>query len=259
VHEYPYYNPKTLSFDCEGMLKGLSQATPGSVVLLHVCAHNPTGVDPTPDQWRQIAKVMKERGLIPFMDSAYQGFASGDLEKDALSIRIFLEMGFQMIVAQSFAKNMGLYGERCGALHFVCTSKDVAARVLSQTKIVIRANYSNPPLHPALLGARVLGNKQYFEDWKKELTQVANRILLMRRLLRDELLRLKAPGNWDHITNQIGMFSYTGLTPEQCDIIIKKYHIYLLRNGRISMTGITSKNVAYLARAMKDAIDSTSK
>jgi len=251
--EYPYFDENTKGLNFKGMYEKLSQAQAGSTVLLHACAHNPTGVDPTLDQWTELAKLFKEKKLIPYFDSAYQGYASGDLEKDAQSIHIFLNHGLQMIISQSYAKNFGLYGERIGALHFVAKSKDVAVRVLSQIKLVIRPMYSNPPLHGARIVHKVLSNPALAQEWREELKMVSERIITMRRALRDELKSLGTPGTWDHIVSQIGMFSYTGLGPKQCDVLIQKYHIYLLRNGRISMAGITSKNVKYLAKAIHDA------
>jgi len=154
---------------------------------------------------------MKKRDLIPFFDTAYQGFASGDLERDAFPIRHFLENGFQMFVSQSYAKNMGLYGERIGALHVVTLNTTTAENVLSQLKIIIRPMYSSPPMHGALIVAKILSKPEYFQRWKEELSSISNRIIQVRKILRDELESLKTPGNWEHITNQIGMFSYTGL------------------------------------------------
>lgn len=198
---------------------------------------------------------MKKNSLIPFFDSAYQGFATGDLEKDAWPIRYFLEQGFQMLISQSFAKNMGLYGERIGALHIVAESKDTSDKVLSQLKVIIRKKYSSPPLHGALIAQTILNDQKLFNSWRDELQNiVASRIIDMRKALRGELERLNTPGTWNHITDQIGMFSYTGLSPKQCEILINKYHIYLLKSGRISMAGINSKNVKYLAQSIKNAI-----
>lgn len=158
VRQYRYYYPKTRGLDIEGMLADLDAAQPGSAVLLHACAHNPTGVDPTPEQWHMIAEVCKRRQLYPFFDSAYQGFTSGSLDKDAYGVRYFLDQGFEMIVAQSFAKTMGLYGERTGCMHVVCADKDTAAALLSQIKIIIRSNYSSPPKHGARLAAAIINN-----------------------------------------------------------------------------------------------------
>jgi aspartate/tyrosine/aromatic aminotransferase len=257
--KYTYYNAKTKSLDFDGMCQSLEGAKPGSVVLLHVCAHNPTGVDPTADQWRILAKLMKAKKLFPFFDSAYQGFATGDLIRDSQSIHIFLEEGHQMFVAQSLSKNMGLYGERIGALHVVCKSKETAEKVLSQINLIIRPMYSNPPSNGARIAFKILTKPEYRAKWDEELKQVSGRIISMRRALFEELNRLQVPGNWDHIINQIGMFSYTGLTPEQCDVLINKHHIYLIRNGRISMCGVTTKNAKYIAKAIQDAVVNTPK
>ena len=252
--KYPYFDPKTRMLNFEGMISALNTMAPGSIVLLHVCAHNPTGVDPTEEQWKEIAAVMKERALFPFFDNAYQGYATGDLDRDAFAVRYFAEQGFQFVCAQSFAKNMGLYAERVGALHIMTSSKEEAGRVLSQANIIIRRMYSNPPCHGARIVARVLGDKHTFAAWYEELKEVAGRIIKMRSLLCAELENLGTPGSWEHITKQIGMFSFTGLTPAQVDVMIKKYHIYLLKNGRISMAGINTSNVSYLAKAIKASI-----
>lgn len=156
VRQYRYFDKKTKGLDFNGMIADLRKATPGSCVLLHTCAHNPTGVDPTLDQWKEIAKVCRENQLYPFFDTAYQGFVTGDLDKDGQGLRYFLNQGFEMVIAQSFAKIMGLYGERTGALHFVTNDKSVATKVLSQVKIIIRANYSSPPLYGARIASIIL-------------------------------------------------------------------------------------------------------
>jgi aspartate/tyrosine/aromatic aminotransferase len=158
VRQYRYFDKKTKGLDIKGMLADLDSAQPGSCVLLHTCAHNPTGVDPTEAQWQQIADVCKRRQLYPFFDTAYQGFTSGSLDKDAYGLRLFMAQGFEMVIAQSFAKIMGLYGERTGAMHFVCADKGAAARVLSQVKIIVRTNYSSPPKHGARIAAMILND-----------------------------------------------------------------------------------------------------
>lgn len=251
---YPYYNAATNSLDFKGMTETLSKAPAGSIILLHACAHNPTGIDPTPDQWKEIAKICIEHKLLPFMDLAYQGFATGDLEKDAYSVRLFAEMGLQFLCAQSFAKNTGLYGERIGAIHVVCADAATAEKVFGNLKLDVRGIYSNPPLHGARIVARILRDPANFEAWKTELKAVAGRIQDMRKLLFDELVKLKTPGNWEHILHQIGMFSYTGLSEAQCRHLTETYHIYLLANGRISMAGVNIGNVKYLASAIYDAV-----
>lgn len=255
VKEYRYFKPSTRGLDFEGLMADLGAAEAGSVVVLHACAHNPTGVDPSTEQWRAILGLCAQRRLLPFFDSAYQGFASGDLDGDAFAIRMAAaQPGQEMLLAQSFAKNMGLYGERVGALSVVCGNKDVAARVEGQLKLVIRPMYSNPPRHGAEIAARVLGDKGLFEEWKRELAGMANRIIDMRKALRGELEARKAPGSWEFITNQIGMFTYTGLTRPQCELLTKKHHIYLTMDGRISMAGLNAKGAAYLADAIVDVI-----
>lgn len=254
VAEYPYWNAGKRWLDLDAMLRALSQAPAGSVILLHACAHNPTGVDPTLDEWEQIADVMAQKDLIPYFDSAYQGFASGDLERDAAAIKLFINRGFQLFISQSFAKNFGLYGERIGALHIVTSDKPTAEKVLSQVLLEVRPMYSNPPLHGALIVQKVLSDPTLTENWKTELREVSQRIISMRNALKNELERLQTPGDWSHITKQIGMFSYTGLTVPQCERLIATWHIYLLKNGRISMAGINTSNVQYLARSIKDAV-----
>lgn len=212
-------------------------------------------MDPTKSQWEQVASVMEKKKLVPYFDSAYQGFASGDIVNDAWAIRHFVERGFNLLVSQSYAKNMGLYGERVGALHVVSSDKETAQKVLSQLKQVIRANYSSPPIHGARIVEKVLSSAENLQAWKDELSQVANRIISMRKALRGKLEEINTPGTWNHITDQIGMFSYTGLNEHQVtEFLIKKHHIHLVKNGRISMAGINTKNVDYIAQAIKDAV-----
>ncbi|KAI8463047.1 MAG: aspartate aminotransferase [Monoraphidium minutum] len=259
---YRYYHAPTRALDYTGMLADLRVAEPGSIVLLHACAHNPTGVDPTPEQWRGILGVVIERGLLPFFDSAYQGFASGDLDRDAAALRLFAAARrpggapLEMLLAQSFAKNMGLYGERVGALSVVTSCAEVKGRVESQLKIVVRTMYSNPPIHGAAIAATVLANPALCAEWQAELAGMAGRIQAMRAALVAALRDAGAPGNWDHITSQIGMFSFTGLTKEQCILLRDKWHIYMTLDGRISMAGVNRARVRYLAEAIADAVRS---
>jgi len=256
VKTYPYYKEETKGFDFEGMMECLKGIKPGATVLLHACAHNPTGVDPTEEQWKQIANVMKERKLMPLLDSAYQGYASGDVKKDAFAIRLFLSMGFEMMLCQSFAKNIGLYGERIGMLHVVCGDADLAKAVLSQLKMVIRPMYSSPPKHGAELVLKILGNGERCKAWMQELTGMADRILEVRSLLRKGLEDKGTPGQWNHITDQIGMFSYTGLPAAACERLIDRHHIYLLKSGRISLAGINKGNVQYVVECFDEAVRS---
>jgi len=258
VQKYPYYHKLTKSLDFDGMMQALTrQAAPGSVVLLHACAHNPTGVDPTEEQWRMIANVFKERRLIPIMDSAYQGYASGSLDKDAFATRLFLEMGIEFFLCQSFAKNLGLYGERIGMLHAVCDNRQEAEAVLSQLKLVVRPMYSSPPIHGAGLVTAIIGNPHRYAAWKAELKEMADRVLGVRGMLRTGLELKGTPGTWNHITDQIGMFSFTGLTEAQCDRLINVHHIFLLKSGRISLAGLNKGNIQYMIDAVDETVRNT--
>lgn len=262
VKTYRYYAPSTRALDYEGMIADLRAAEPGAIVLLHACAHNPTGVDPTPEQWRGILAAVQERRLLPFFDSAYQGFASGDLNADAAALRMFTAATGpggapqEMLLAQSFAKNMGLYGERVGALSVVAASPEIRKKVESQLKISVRVMYSNPPIHGAAVAAAVMASPALSAEWQSELAGMAGRIKDMRSALVAALRDAGAPGDWSHITSQIGMFSFTGLTREQCIRLRDKWHIYMTLDGRISMAGVSHARVRYLAEAMADAVRS---
>jgi len=251
VSHYRYYNSQTLWLDFDAMKEDLTKLPDGSVVLLHACAHNPTGIDPTPEQMREIVDLFKAKGHLPILDSAYQGFASGSLDRDAQFIRLFAESGLEMMVAQSFSKNLGLYNERIGTLSVVCQTPEQARAVLSQLKAYCaRPNYSNPPSHGARIVAKVLTTPELYEEWETELKSFADRIIQMRQLIYNRLKELETPGTWDRILKQIGMFSYTGLTREQCDALISQHHIYLLRTGRISMAGVTPATASRIAEAI---------
>ncbi|KAK3805619.1 MAG: aspartate aminotransferase [Benniella sp.] len=254
VLEYPYWNEKTKGLDLEGMLNTMREAPSGSIFLLHPCAHNPTGVDPTAEEWKQIADVMEERGHFTFFDTAYQGFASGSLDKDAASVRYFAERGFEMFIAQSFSKNFGLYSERAGNLTIVAKSAEVKNKIESQIAKAQRASISNPPAYGVRLVSMVLNDAELYKEWEGNLQTMAGRIQLMRKELVDELTRLGTPGSWKHITDQIGMFSYTGLNAEQSKLLKEKYHVYLTSNGRISMAGLNTKNVKYFAKAVHEVV-----
>lgn len=203
VKQYKYYNKDTIALDFDGMVADLKAAPEKSIILLHACAHNPTGIDPTPEQWQQISNVMKEKQHYPFFDMAYQGFASGDTDKDAYAIRHFIKEGHGLVLAQSFAKNMGLYGERVGAFSVVCDSTEEKKRVDSQIKILVRPMYSNPPIHGARIASEILNNPELNQQWLGEVKEMADRIIKMRALLKKNLEDLGSKHNWDHITNQV--------------------------------------------------------
>lgn len=249
---FRYYKPETRGLDFEGMVEDVAAAPSGSFFLLHACAHNPTGVDPTAAQWQEISKLMKEKGHFPFFDMAYQGFASGDCVKDSQAIDIFLKDGHMVGCSQSYAKNMGLYGQRIGCFSLTCNSEEEKVAVESQIKRIARATYSNPPLHGALLVSTVLGDPELKALWYKEVKGMADRIISMRTALRGELESLSGD-SWTHVTDQIGMFCFSGMTPEHVAALQGK-SIYMTSNGRISMAGVTTKNVKRLATAMHEVM-----
>ncbi|KAH8555210.1 aspartate aminotransferase [Umbelopsis sp. PMI_123] len=251
VEKYRYFDKSTNGLDFGGMIDDLKNAPKNSVVLLHACAHNPTGVDPTQEQWDEIAQVVKDRDHFSFFDMAYQGFASGDCTRDAYALRKFVAGNHPVVLSQSFAKNMGLYGERAGAFSVVTADAEEKARVDSQVKILIRPLYSNPPINGARIVSTVLNTPELKQEWLGEVKLMANRIIDMRQKLKGHLENdFGSKLNWNHITDQIGMFCYSGLKPEQVDKLRDDWHIYLTRDGRISIAGISSHNVKYLAEAI---------
>lgn len=248
----PYYDPKTKGLDFEGLCSAIEKAPERSIFMLHSCAHNPTGVDPTPEQWKQIADLIAKKHHFTFFDMAYQGFASGDLEKDNMSLRLWEERGLDFCVAQSFAKSMGLYGQRVGTFSVVCENSAEATQVTSQLATVARNTWSNPPRYGSDLAKSVLANQETYNQWLADMQLMSSRIITMRKSLVQNLKQLGNPHDWSHITNQIGMFAFTGLAKEQCQELIDKYSIYLTMNGRISVAGLNEKNIDYVARAFHE-------
>ncbi|KAI5861585.1 pyridoxal phosphate-dependent transferase [Durotheca rogersii] len=258
IAKYPYFSKETRGLDFEGMKSTLLDAPDRSIVLLHACAHNPTGVDPTLEQWKEIAEVLRRKNHFPFFDTAYQGFASGDLTRDNAAVRYFVEQGFELVVAQSFAKNFGLYGERAGCFHAVTgpapDAETTIARIASQLAILQRSEISNPPLYGARIASTVLNDPKLFAEWEENLRTMSGRIIAMRKALREKLEELGTPGTWNHITDQIGMFSFTGLSEAQVLKIRSDAHIYMTKNGRISMAGLNTRNVEYVAKAIDKVV-----
>eukprot|EP00798_Chlamydomonas_sp_ICE-L_P027358 gene27358-4659_t len=254
-----YYKPETRGLDFVGLMEDIKNAPAGSLFLLHACAHNPTGVDPSIEQWKEISKLMKEKDHFPLFDMAYQGFASGDCERDAQAIRIFLADGHRLATSQSYAKNMGLYGQRAGAFSIVCDNEKEAIAVESQMKAVARAMYSNPPLHGALLVSKILSCPDLKQQWYGEVKGMADRIITMRGMLRQNMEDAGSKWSWNHVTDQIGMFAFSGISPEMVDTMATKHNIYMTRNGRISMAGVNTKNVERLAKAIHDVISTAEK
>ncbi|KAH8260993.1 hypothetical protein KR044_001846, partial [Drosophila immigrans] len=254
LHSYRYWDQDKRQLDLNGMLADLEQAPEGAVVILHACAHNPTGMDPTHEQWKQIADLVERKKLFTLFDSAYQGFASGSPDQDAWAIRYFVDRGFELFVCQSFAKNFGLYCERAGNLTVVQKSGATRDQIHSQLTLIVRGQYSNPPAYGARIVSKVLNTPELRQEWMECIQSMSSRIREMRKQLRDKLVALGTPGNWDHIVNQIGMFSYTGLNESQVAVLIKEYHIYLLRTGRINMCGLNTGNIDYVAKAINAAV-----
>jgi aspartate aminotransferase len=248
--KYTYYQPETCGFNFDGCVEDLKNIPEGSVVLFHACAHNPTGVDPLPEQWDTLSAVCKDKNFLPFFDMAYQGFASGDCEKDAYAVRKFVEDGHDIILSQSFSKNMGLYGERVGAFSVLSPDATKAKEVESQLKILIRPLYSNPPVNGARIVSEILSTPELNALWLTEVKGMADRIIDMRSDLKSLLKEKGSTQNWDHISSQIGMFCFTGLKPEQVDTMKNEFSVYLTQDGRISVAGVSSGNVDHLATAM---------
>ncbi len=246
--KYPYYDRVNHSLAFDRMMDTLSQAKEGDVVLLHGCCHNPTGIDPTVEQWETIAKFLEEKKLLPFIDFAYQGFGRG-IEEDAQGLRIIASHCRELLIASSFSKNFGLYNERVGVLTVVTESKDVADKVFSQLKISVRTAISNPPAHGEKIVTTILGDASLRKEWEDELQVMRDRILEMRKLLVEKLNAAGA-GDYGFIAEQNGMFSFSGLDKEQVAALKEDFGIYIVGSGRICVAGINHKNIDRLVEAM---------
>ncbi len=249
ICDYRYYNSQTHALDWDGLIQDLSQAKQGDVVLLHGCCHNPTGIDPTPEQWETLAKMSAEKGWLPLFDFAYQGFANG-LEEDAYGLRVFLQHNPELLIASSYSKNFGMYNERVGAFTVVAQDADTANRAFSQVKAIIRTLYSNPASHGGATVAMVLQDAELKADWIAELDEMRGRIKAMRQKFVDTLKACGATQDFDFIVQQNGMFSFSGLTPEQVDRLRDEFAIYAVRSGRINVAGITDDNIQYLCESI---------
>lgn len=247
--KYSYYDKATHGLDFEGMKACLKSASAGDAVLLHACCHNPTGIDPTPAQWEELAKLCAELKLLPFFDFAYQGFGNG-IEEDAFGIRTFLKYNPEVLIASSFSKNFGLYNERIGALTIVSADKDTADKVFSQMKIAVRANISNPPAHGALIVTTVLSDPELRAMWEQEVKEMRDRIKEMRDLFVAKLQNLGVSTDFSFISKQYGMFSFSGLDKDQVARLKSEFGIYIVGSGRISVAGITTSNIDPLCAAL---------
>jgi len=246
---YPYYDTKQKCLAFDKMLAAIKKIPEGDIVLLHGCCHNPTGMDPTIDQWRQIAAVLAERKLVAMVDFAYQGLAEG-LEQDAASVRVLCEPGREVVIASSFSKNFGLYNERVGAVTIVCSSAESAQKAASHLKLSIRRNYSNPPSHGGAIVATVLSDPQLRKEWEGEVAIIRDRIHEMRRLIVDTLKAKGVKQDFSFIVGQNGMFSFSGLTRDQVDTLREKNAIYIVNSGRINVAGLTRANMGRFCEAV---------
>ncbi len=253
VETYAYYDAARRGVNFDGMLASLNAAAPGTIVVLHACCHNPTGYDITPAQWDAVVAAVKAKDLVPFLDMAYQGFGHG-IEEDGAAIQKFVAAGLTFFVSTSFSKSFSLYGERVGALSVLCADKDEAARVLSQLKIMIRTNYSNPPTHGGAVVAKVLNTPELRTLWEQELGGMRVRIKAMRQKLVDGLQAAGVQQDMSFMTQQIGMFSYSGLSKEQMVRLRSEFGVYGTDTGRICVAALNSKNVDYVCQAIAKVV-----
>jgi aromatic-amino-acid transaminase len=249
VDTYPYYDAATHGVNFAGMAAALDRAAPGTIVVLHACCHNPTGVDLSADQWREVLALVRRRELVPFLDMAYQGFGDG-IDADGAAVRLFADANVPLFISSSFSKSFSLYGERVGALTVVASDKDEAGRVLSQVKRVIRANYSTPPTHGGSIVAAVLGNPQWRALWEQELAEMRDRIKLMRAALVAGLKRRDVRTNFNFVLRQRGMFSYSGLTPAQVERLKTDFGVYAIGSGRICVAALNTHNIDHVCDAI---------
>ncbi|HLS41655.1 MAG TPA: amino acid aminotransferase [Paenalcaligenes sp.] len=256
THSYRYYDAQTQGLDFDGMIQDISQLPKHSIVLLHPCCHNPTGVDLNQEQWLQLIPVLREKELIAFVDMAYQGFGKG-LDEDAFAIRAMVEAGLSFFVANSFSKNLSYYGERCGGLSVVCASADEANRVLGQLKAAVRRIYSNPPIHGGQAVAGVMNNPQRFEQWTNEVADMRERIAAMRQAAHDKLKRKAPDYDSSYFVKQQGMFCYTGLSTAQLQRLREEFGVYIIDSGRISVPGLNTQNIDYFVDAVAAVVSST--
>jgi aspartate aminotransferase len=250
IRSYSYFDPETVGLRFDAMMCDVKAADEGSVFLFHACAHNPTGVDPTKEQWDELSALCAAKNHRVFFDCAYQGFATGDKEADAYAVRRFVQDGNCVMATQSFAKNFGIYGQRAGTLSLLCKDDEAAAAVMSQLKVLIRRNYSNPPLHGARLVQTILEDPALAAQWAEECAAMSHRIIGMRHALYDELQALGAKREWSHLVKQVGMFGFTGISPAQVDRMRDEFHVYMTQDGRMNVAGLTPKNVAMVAKAL---------
>ena len=253
IKNYGYYDSKSHGLDFEAMVADLSLAQAGDIVLLHGCCHNPTGIDLSAEQWNKIADLCVKNELVPFFDFAYQGFGNGT-EEDAQGLRIVAAKVSELLVANSFSKNFGLYNERIGALTLIAEDADTVQKSYSQVKRIVRAMYSNPPAHGALIVSTILNDTELNAQWQVELKQMRERIAQMRQLFVDTLKAEGVTQDFSFISNQIGMFSFSGLSKEQVERLKTEFAVYIVGSGRISVAGMTKQNVPVICKAIAQVL-----
>lgn len=249
VTTYTYYDPKTHGLDFGGMITSLKGTPDRSVVLLHACCHNPTGVDLTHQQWEEVVALCKAKQFVPFLDLAYQGFGDG-ITQDAAAVRLFAKAGMPFLVSSSFSKSFSLYGERVGALSIVTSGKEESVKVLSQVKRVVRTNYSNPPTHGGAIVTDVLTTPELRQMWEEELSEMRDRIRQMRQALVEKLKALNAKQDFSFVARQRGMFSFSGLNPQQVDRLREEFAVYAIGSGRICVAALNSGNIDRVVKAI---------
>ena len=256
---YPYYDRETQSLDFAGMMNALDMAPKNSLIILHPIAHNPSGTDPSHDQWNKIMKVCLKRKLVPFFDMAYQGMVTGDVEEDAWAVRMFANNNVPMFVGTSFSKNMGLYGQRTGTLSILCDGPKASHCVQSQLDKIARNTWSTCPAHGAIIADTILRDEEIRGIWEQDLITMTNRISDLRTLFVKKLTLAGSPHNWSHIIRQNGMFAYTGIGASNVKDLIDEHHVYLTNDGRMSVSSLNDKNIDYVVNAFhkvtKDGFD----
>ena len=253
VDKYTYYNAKDRSLNFDGMLVAMRKMAAGDIVILHACCHNPSGIDPTTEQWKQIAQVVNEKKLLPLVDFAYQGLGRG-LDEDAEGVRILAAAVEEMVICSSFSKNFGLYNERVGAITLKGASKETIDKAFSNLKTVIRQIYSNPPSHGGAIVVTIMKDAALRAEWEKEVAQIRGRIAEMRQLFVDTLKAKGVQQDFSFLTHQYGMFSFSGLNPEQVKRLKEKYSIYIVGSGRINVAGMTKANMDPLCAAVAEVL-----
>ncbi|XP_055682665.1 aspartate aminotransferase, mitochondrial-like [Lutzomyia longipalpis] len=252
MNSYKYFEPGCFTFNEKVVYDAINKIPENSLLLFHACGHNPTGIDPSPEQWKKLSEIVKRRNLLPVFDLVYMGFSSGDIDKDAFGIRQFASDGHELIVTQSFAKNMGLYGERVGAVTFVTKSPDHTPKILSQIECLVQGMYWSPPNHGVRIATEILSDKELCAEWRADVRQMTERLTKVRHLLRNNLEKWGSPRDWKHITDHVGWFTYSGLNSLQCECLTNKYSVHITKDGRMALTGVNPGNVEYLAFAIRE-------